>query len=521
MLFAMNKFFKKMMIGFCVIGLTSCNDWLMETSGDLLVPTHVLEFIPLLYEEGYPRTFASDLAWFVLMTDDVEMGALEKGLGQQSTDDDFDMIGGEGRQAFRWHMDIEERLTDNFWAGRYRNILGCNIIISRLPYMEFSEAQTGRFHFLAAQAYTLRAFHYFALINTYAVPWSLENLNMPGVIWVDSPEITRQPRARSTVGFIYERIEEDLALAEYHMARAEVSINRHLIGPAALMLLQTRVALFQEKWDDVIRVGEEFIRHFSFIRDLNHYAEESFGLTTSGSIFMLNLANNPEIIFTFGGTTEYPFLSMHASVSTFGFRTSRPLSQTHPHYPSPNVPLMSLFTESDLRRVTYFERDIITDEGRTYHYYRPMKFRSAGNSGYRENWRTVEVFLNLAEAHARRETGVSVEAIDLLNRLRINRIRATDFVPLTPAHFPNRQTLISFIWDERRRELAFEEATRWWDLRRQGMPQLEHRLYTSTTDFETYILPQGSNNWTLQIPRSELLHNNLIVGNPRDHIAPQ
>ncbi|MCL2417034.1 MAG: RagB/SusD family nutrient uptake outer membrane protein [Bacteroidales bacterium] len=519
----MKRVLKNTIIGLSMVSFASCNDWLMETSGDLLIPTSVLEFIPLLYNEGYPRTFANDLAWFVLMTDDVETGTLEKGPGQVSTDDNFDFIGGEGRHIFRWHVDIEERITDNFWAARYRNILGCNLIISRLPYMEFTEAQTGRFHHLAAQAYTLRALNYFWLINTYAVPWSPENLDMPGVIWVDSPEITRQPRPRSSIGFIYERIEEDLARAEYHMARAEVSTNRHLIGPAALMLLQTRVALFQEKWDDVIRVGEEFIRNFSAIRDLNNYPEENFGLntTTPTRLFMFDLANNPEIIFTFGGNRAiFPFLSPSFTMATFGFRASRPLSQTHPHYPSPNVPLMSLFTESDLRRLAFFERDVITEEGRTYHYYLPMKFRSV-SSGYAENWRTVEVFLNLAEAHARRATGVSTEAIDLLNRLRVNRIRTTDFAPLTPAHFPNRQTLINFIWDERRRELNFEEATRWWDLRRQGMLQLEHRLYTSTTDFEIYILPQGSNNWTLQIPRSELLHNNLIVGNPRDYIAPQ
>ena len=520
----MKRFLKNTIIGLCMINFMSCNDWLIETSGDLLIPTNILEFIPLLYHEAYPHTLSRDLEWFVLMTDDVETGALEKGVGQAAHDDNFEHLAVRGRHAFRWHVDIEEQLTDNFWVGRYRNILGANIIISRLPYIEFTEAQTGRFHFLAAQAFTLRALNYFWLINTYAVPWSLENLDMPGVVWVESPEITRDPRARSTIGFIYERIEEDLASATYHMAKAEVSLNRHLIGPAALMLLQTRVALFQEKWDDVIQIGEEFIRNFSAIRDLNNYPEESLGQApppASPRPFMFDLANNPEIIFTFGGNRAvFPYLSSSTTQSTFGFRTSRPLPQTHPHYPSPNVPLMSLFTESDLRRLAFFEQDLVTDEGRTYRYYLPMKFRPA-SSGYAENWRTVEVFLNLAEAHARNVPGVSAEAIELLNRLRVNRIRAADFAPLTPAHFPNRQTLINFIWEERRRELNFEEAMRWWDLRRQGMPQLEHRLYTSTTDFETYILPQGSNNWTLQIPRSELLHNNLMVGNPRNYIAPQ
>ncbi|MFR7876304.1 MAG: RagB/SusD family nutrient uptake outer membrane protein [Butyricimonas paravirosa] len=34
--------------------------------------------------------------------------------------------------------------------------------------------------------------------------------------------------------------------------------------------------------------------------------------------------------------------------------------------------------------------------------------------------------------------------------------------------FASREDLIQFIWEERRRELCFEEAMRFWDMRRQG-----------------------------------------------------
>ena len=46
---------------------------------------------------------------------------------------------------------------------------------------------------------------------------------------------------------------------------------------------------------------------------------------------------------------------------------------------------------------------------------------------------------------------------------------------------------------------------RFWDLRRQGMPELKHKWYSSWDTYETYTLPQGSKNYVLSIPRSELI----------------
>ena len=521
----MNKISKYIIICLCTLGLTSCNKWLSDTSGDLLIPRTVTEFIPILYGEGYPRSFNADGAWIALMTDDIEMGHLERAVAQLGAPGFDASSGGEGRRAFRWDADIEEGLIDNFWPQRYRNILGCNTIISQLPHMTYSEAQVGLYHSLAARAYTLRAYNYFCLVNVYARPWSTQNLNMPGVPLRKSPEISGDPLPRSTIGDVYKFIEEDLALAEYHMAKAEVSANKHFIGQQALLLLKTRVALFQEKWDDVIRIGEEFLKNNPAIRNLNALREDELGLTGATFPFMFDLAGNPEIVFTFGNaSTSYNNLSDIAYYE-FGFKVSRPVDPGHPNYPAPNVPLMSLYEENeyfDLRRLAYFrrdERDAIGNLTR-FQYYYPMKYKSASN-GYRENWRTVEVYLNVAEAYARRATGVSEEAIELVNALRANRIRTETFIVKTVSNFANKEALVQFIWDERRRELCFEEHHRWWDLRRQGMQELEHREFISTTEYEVYILPEGSPNWVLEIPRSESLINDRIVGNNRVQINPR
>ena len=81
--------------------------------------------------------------------------------------------------------------------------------------------------------------------------------------------------------------------------------------------------------------------------------------------------------------------------------------------------------------------------------------------------------------------------------------------------------LLEFVRNERRRELCFEEAMRFWDLRRQGMPELKHKWYSSWDKYETYTLPQGSKNYVLSIPRSELDYNNGCYDNERNLIKPE
>ena len=127
----------------------------------------------------------------------------------------------------------------------------------------------------------------------------------------------------------------------------------------------------------------------------------------------------------------------------------------------------------------------------------------------------------MAEAYARRDDGVSQDAINWLNRLRKGRIETAKYVDKVISDFSGKEDLVKFIWAERRRELCFEEAMRFWDLRRQGMPQLVHKWYSSATMYETYVLRQGSPNYVLAIPDSEINYNDLCTDNPREVINNQ
>ena len=92
---------------------------------------------------------------------------------------------------------------------------------------------------------------------------------------------------------------------------------------------------------------------------------------------------------------------------------------------------------------------------------------------------------------------------------------------MSTADFANKEELVKFIWAERRRELCFEEHMRFWDLRRQGRPRIVHKLYIDQTTYETYVLEEGSPNYVLSIPKSEMKYNSGVSSNPRVQISAQ
>ena len=76
-------------------------------------------------------------------------------------------------------------------------------------------------------------------------------------------------------------------------------------------------------------------------------------------------------------------------------------------------------------------------------------------------------------------------------------------------------TFLPVIYEERRKELCFEETHRWWDLRRQGMPELKHVLISRGGVEETFMLECGDMGYVLEIPRKEREYNTAMELNRR------
>ena len=132
--------------------------------------------------------------------------------------------------------------------------------------------------------------------------------------------------------------------------------------------------------------------------------------------------------------------------------------------------------------------------------------------------RSAELYLNKAEAEAMLD---KAEAIQTIKTLLNNRFEGG----IPPVDGLNGKDLVSFIRDERRRELCFE-AHRWFDLRRYAVSpkypekkSIKHTTYDKNGVLEgDYVLkPYGEDTaWVLPIPGYEIVYNQgNLVDNPQ------
>lgn len=485
-----------------IMGQVSCGEFLKESSGDLLIPKKVQDYAALLNGEGYPKKFPSTTEWINLMTDDYDMAHI-KGFDES---EGIDNLAVDGFFAYRWDIDIEEKMPDGVWDMCYEYILGCNTIIQALPVMVYDENETDMYNSLAASAYALRAYYYFCLVNWYAEPYSTENLSKLGVIIKLAPNVTLGQFERNTIGEVYKLINDDIAIARDYSRKGRPTANKFLVSNEAIEFLANRIALFQEKWDEVITDGEAFLKTNGKLFDLKSSDKTKFGLDDE-SFTMLHYNNNPEILFSFGDAQSSPYGYLCTSpIWKLGFTVNKEGDNA----------LIPLYKEGDLRLQAYYKVDWVDKDGNdNFENNYPIKYiNTTSNVGYMINWRNVEVYLNVAEAYARRDNGISTNAIELLNTIRQNRFDV-GYVPLTTADFSSKESLVEFVWEERRRELSFEETMRWWDIRRQGCKQITHRYYINFDAFETYIIPTKCPNFVIQIPISEYGINDVITTNKR------
>lgn len=373
--------------------MTSCSDYLKEDSGDLLIPKKVDEFQAVLFGEGYPHTFANDVAFIDLMTDDV---TVMNGLSD-NPDDGYDTNSiPTGRGAYLWAYDVEYYINDyaNSYNNRYKNILACNTIIENEATMLGDDSKR---NYCVAQAYALRAFNYCFISS-------------------DNEEIIFNFGGDASVM---------LGTHKYMMITAE-----SFAGPM--------FTVSQEDPDDLFNIYEE--------GDNRKYA-----------FFMQDYAK-----YSFLPPTRY----LHVIAK-------------------------------------YFTLNAKTTDGQAF--------------------RWAELLLNLAEGYIRKGGDANLgKAIDLLNELRIARFASESYKALTKADFATSEDLLKFAWEERRRELCFDETHRWTDLRRQGMPRIEHKFISGTgAPVETYVLEEKDRNYTLALPTSETGYNTEIEDYPRRDIKPQ
>jgi len=189
-----------------------------------------------------------------------------------------------GDMQKKWNPDGDQAWMDQFadfsftasnggfngqWTYDYEGISRSNVAISYLT----DTAVTNKIGIdeptrknLLGQVYFLRAFYYFDLVNLFG---DVPLLTKPLKSFSEAYDVAK----RETKANVYIQISKDLDLAKTLLPDGKYSdaIEKWRVSKGAVMALQAKVALYNQKWTDVISIINEMEGLSYYSLDANYF----------------------------------------------------------------------------------------------------------------------------------------------------------------------------------------------------------------------------------------------------------
>jgi len=368
----------------------------------------------------------------------------------------------------------------NFWKSIYPNIYTCNAAIEGLTSSTtLTPAVKQR---LLGEAYFLRAFHYFYLVNLFG--------DVPLVLKTDYS--VSNVTSRTAAGIVYQQILSDLnqskdLLDDRYLGADVLSTTTERIRPnrAAVYAMIARAQLYLKK-----------------------YAEAEAATNTVISLTSLYSSNIPlnQVFLRNSQETIWALQPVKATFNTdeayiFVLPVGGPNNIVNKVVASNQ--LMNSFEISDQRKVQWTSS--VTADGITYPYV--SKYKALPGSALTEYTivlRIAEQYLIRAEARAQQSnlTGAIADVDVIRNRAGLPLIHDTN-----PGI--SQADLLTAIAKERREELFTEWGHRWFDLKRTG--KIDNVMSTVTP-------LKGGGAWSsykalYPVPASEIKINSVLTQN--------
>lgn len=492
---------KILVIAIAGLSLMSCKKFLEERSQSDVIPKTTKDFGEILYSNGYPGSSALMQPFLVMMDDDIQCYN-----GPAIADQQITITANAG--AFQWQpnfVDVCNRAGSpdaknfNAWGNYYQLILGANVA---LQYLDNSIGTTTEKNRYKGEAYTLRAFYHFMLVNLYAKPYNDSSTTPDKSIGIPlklDANLSEVLPTQNTVKEVYTQVISDLDSAIYFLSMDKSDQKLYRISHVAAHLLASRVYLYMEQWDKAIEHADYVINYHPQLMELNTWGDPD---PVEKPIVGIG---NVETIWYYGSVSEHTVTGTASSYDV-------------------SADLVKKFDTNDLRNGIFF----YTTPDWLKQYVTPDYLQqkniantipdSHGQVNMGSSWRSAEAYLNRAEAYAQRyktkgDANAGQEALNSLNALRAKRIDKGSFVNWTmrPA-----DELLQMCRDERRRELFAEGTHRWMDLRRYGMPAITHYYMPAVgSGAQVFVLPKRDPQYVLPIPNEVLLRNANLIQNPQ------
>ncbi|PUV21636.1 MULTISPECIES: RagB/SusD family nutrient uptake outer membrane protein [Sphingobacterium] len=419
--------------------LTSCNKYLDIQPVGTVIPTSESDFRGLM-TSSY-TSFPAHKSYLSLRTDELL-------LDESSTD------AARTKDIYLWNDQNPDPATTAYpYLAFYKSIFYSNQIISTIDEKLSSNATVDQ---IKGEAYLMRAYAHFELLNLYSEVYSASNVGLRGVPL--STKIDLEQRfVPATIGDSYA-----LVLSDMEKGTALLTVDDQAKGAnyrfskRVAYAMASRLHLYRGEWKAAMEGAQKALAINDKLVDLNAVAS-----------LLPNDFESVEVIMAL------------EKVSIPEVRSSSFISPS----------LLSAYSDGDLRKGRYFQKrgaDYVSLKG--------------GENRFNVSFRNADLYLTIAECNAR--LGNTAEALKYLSALKKNRFTADAYSKETKADAGlSKDQLLDAVLLERKRELALE-GLRWYDLKRTTRPTITHSSFG-----RTMTLQQNDPRYVIRYPQ-EAINNN-------------
>lgn len=387
--------------------------------------------------------------------------------------------------SYRWLYNSSYGSVTSAFYDYYIIIDRLNRVLEAIPNITVSPAQQPGLNQYEGEMLALRAYSHFELLRAYASTYDPTGMGIP---YMKTSALIYP--ARPTVKSNFEDINADLKAAKSLIPDGFNDKTR--ITKTAVSAIQARVALYEKDWNNAIIYASEVIAKEPLA------TKNDFGKIWTDK-------SDAEVIW------KLARVEGDSEIGSAFFRQTGEIVLYAPAFK-----LLNLFNKNDdiryLEYITYDQARKDNSGGKKSAYL--IKKYNGSNSRYPgltdiKLFRTGEMYLIKAEAELEKDngaTGISNAAKDL------NDLRRARIYNYTDQTFTDKQILLTAIYNERFKELAFE-GHRFFDLKRRNLPV--ERISEDVINASGAVkLEPTAAQYNFPIPATEMSVNKNMVQNP-------